>query len=130
MSWNVTSDCLLAMGLDENAANSVVNSSIGVIAGTSRAGTTAINTNTISTTGKVNLAFTFNGATNNRNIRLSNLLNYAYNSPFSAEAWIQSTATGEQSIVGNFDNDSSQNGWLFQVDDNHIDFIFSYNIGG
>jgi hypothetical protein len=91
-----------------------------------KANNTAINTDTVDATGKINGALTFNGTTNERNVELPFL--YAFNraDSFSVEAWIQTSGTGEQNIISNYNN-NNPGGWIFQVDGDDISFYFIRN---
>jgi hypothetical protein len=125
---NLTSSCSSYWRLNDNASSSTVIDYCGSNTGSLRANDTAINTSTVTTTGKLNQAFTFNGTTNERNIAAGGIFDLLYNDSVTYVAWIKTSASGENTIVSNFENNSVGKGHIFQTDSDDICWIFSYSI--
>lgn len=117
--------------LDDNAASSTVIDSQNTYAGTLKAVNSTINTSTVTTTGKLSSAFTFNGATNTRNIDLGNVLGKDKTNAFSGEAWIKtSDSTNEQLILSKLDGDGGQRGWGIDVIAGNVWVLMISSLGG
>jgi len=129
---DLNSNCLGGWWLNDNAASSTVTDSCSYgETGTLKANATSINTSTVTTTGKLNSAFTFNGTTNERNVDLGDNFEFSRTTPFSVEAWVKTSAASEQSIISKLDCGCSAGcpGWAFEfTSSGALQFLLISNI--
>lgn len=123
VGWDVTSASIARWELNDNAASATVIDEEGTYAGTLRADTSNINTSTVTTTGKINEGFTFNGATNDRNVDLGNNFAFTTSDDFSIEAWIKTSSDTEQMVLSKLDADNNSRGW-------GLDLLSNPTLGG
>lgn len=97
------SDALIFLKLEDNAASTTVTDTQGLNTCTS-----SVNTSTLTTTGKINLGFLFNGAVN---VNCGTTI--APTGAFSFNAWVQSGSSGDSNgvLFGNRSSVSPNVGW-------------------
>lgn len=126
-AWDVSSVTEGYWKLNENAATATVADTQATYSGTAKNSSGNINTDTIDATGKLNGAFTFDGATNSVYVDMGDSLDKAYNAAFSVAAWIKTGTEAEQTIIGKIDVDNSGRGWLFELDGTGLVFFYCDN---
>lgn len=129
-AWDVTTAVIGHWKLNENAANGNVVDSSGSTTGTLFGSSGGVNTSVVTTTGKLNGAFLFDGATHGYGVDLtspndiSSSVDFSRTTPWSVEVWFKTTNSGEIDLVSDF-AENVVAGWAVELDGGKIQVFIS-----
>ena len=127
-AWSVADALVGYWKLDENAATATVVDSTETNNGSLNADATPSTTNNVDTTGHLGGGFVFDGVTNDYNVNMGDVLDFAYNEPFSLEAWVNySTTDGtDRAIIGKMNVGGDNDGYImYTTTSSHVSMIIN-----
>lgn len=128
-AFDVTSACLGHWKLNDNAASQTTTDSCDSLGGSTFDSGGAINTSSITTTGKLSAGFSLDGSTHKRGVDILNhsALRFDKADAWSVEAWFKTSVSGEMDILSNFD-EANVIGWAVELSSGKIQVIISNTV--